>query len=156
MGFLQYLINLNDEKDFLNEMETYRSLKADIEDGIEAIKNGYDICNKGKKTEEKCFYYEYIDGEGKRLYRTIDDWKLAWTKTIYDNQLDIINFINRIKSEWLEYVDETGDTDISWNQMLELFNHDDLVREINPESTYLHEEYPEVFFHNFSDKPILY
>lgn len=155
MGFLQYLINLNSEKDFLNEMETYRSLKADIAEGIDAIKNGYDISNKGKQKEKKCFYYEYTDGKGKRLYRTIDDWKLAWTQIIYDNQRDITDILNRIKDEWLEYVDKTGDTDLSWNQMLELFNHDDLVREINSESKYLHEEYPEVFFHDFSDNPIL-
>ena len=86
MGFIQHLIDINTEREFLKEIENIKQLKRWIKESIEAIKKEYDISLDGHIVQ----YYEYTDGAGKRLYPTIEDWKKEKIDVLANYQTKII------------------------------------------------------------------
>lgn len=142
MGFIQYLIDIKTEKEFLKEIENIKKLKNWIKDNIEALKNEYDISWDGHIVQ----YYEYTDGAGTRLYPTIEDWKKNKIDELSSYQTELVESMQAYMEEWLEYVKETGDTDYTWNDVLDIFPFDDLVKAVEPDSQYLKDKYPPIWF----------
>lgn len=142
MGFIQHLINIKTEREFLKEIENIKQLKRWIKESIEAIKKEYDISLDGHIVQ----YYEYTDGAGKRLYPTIEDWKKEKIDVLANYQTELVESMKDFMQEWLEYVKETGDKDYTWNDVLDIFPFDELVKAVEPESQYLKEKYPPIWF----------
>lgn len=142
MGFIQHLIDIKTEREFLKEIENIKKLKNWIIDNIEALKNEYDISWDGHIVQ----YYEYTDGAGTRLYPTIEDWKKNKIDELSSYQTELVESMQAYMEEWLEYVKETGDTDYTWNDVLDIFPFDDLVKAVEPDSQYLKDKYPPIWF----------
>lgn len=152
MSFLEYMINDDGIENFEKEMRNYKALQRQVQEDIEALKNGYDINRYG----EKVYFYQYTtptdDDKCERTFRTIEDWRLDMMHTIMDTQEELVLIRRNIKEEWLKYVKNTDDTDTSWNDILGIFEKDELLRELDKEDSYLREKYPEVYFLDFSNK----
>lgn len=142
MGFIQHLIDIKTEREFLKEIENIKELKNWIKDNIEALKNEYDISWDGHIVQ----YYEYTDGAGTRLYPTIEDWKKSKIDELSSYQTELVESMQAYMEEWLEYVKETGDIDYTWNNVLDIFPFDDLVKAVEPDSQYLKDKYPPIWF----------
>lgn len=153
MSFLEYMINDDGIENFEKEMRNYKALQRQVQEDIEALKNGYDINRYG----EKVYFYQYTtptdDDKWERTFRTIEDWRLDMMHTIMDTQEELVLIRRNIKEEWLKYVKNTDDTDTSWNDIWGIFEKDELLRELDKEDSYLREKYPEVYFLDFSNKP---
>lgn len=126
MKFLAYLI----EKKYKDKITMFKACKKDWNNAIEALLHGYDMTEDGKK-----LYWEWRDNNQMPRYKTIEHWKKARIENMQFCQDEIVSIRNSIMQEWIEYVEKTGDTDSSWNDVLEMFSNEELqdkIKEIEP------------------------